>query len=81
MRFALRNRRLMIAGVMARRERAARDAWLKTPAGIKAAESAARIAVRESRSEWAANRALADSHERAGFRPESLDTWNPGLED
>jgi hypothetical protein len=55
-RQALRNRRLAIAGIVARRERA--DAPLER---------------RESRSEWAANREIADTHERAGSRPASLE--------
>lgn len=60
---ALRNRRLAIAGIVARREIAARDAGLER---------------REGRSEWSANRALADTHERAGWRAESLESWTPG---
>lgn len=55
---ALRNRRLAIAGIVARRESAAHHAALER---------------RESRSEWAANREIADTHERAGWRAESLE--------
>lgn len=61
---ALRNRRLAIAGIVARREVAAHHAVLER---------------RESRSEWAANRALADTHERAGWRAESLESPTPGV--
>ena len=54
----LRNRRLAIGAVTAR--------WQANDARAVERE-------RDTRSEWAANRSLADVHERAGHQPASLE--------